>query len=1005
MVRSPRPGLRDERGFALIAGLLVMMLLTSVTLLTLLRLTSTAATVSARQAEDAAEQRAVDAALESAATAVRMDPSGKVGAPAGDDGGCVRDVGAPDGPLTYRDAKNRIIEVTARCGNSSKRIPGDDAVTARVDIVGDRYRSPANLADTVDWTTDCTGSTSATCYPWRAAIGATNFTGAFASSLPGRQVSLVHTSHPSVPPFAAAVGFSGDVTVKRSAMPLVNPPSHTDALGVSVAGRFRQGSPGMFSDVDGADDCGILSPSFPWVVPGATLIDSDDAAGGGTCSTPVSTLDAGLPAPTAPWSPVRTGPPPSGFGRTAPACPAPGGVAVVAPGAYDRTQTAALNVLFRGGCPGRTVWFQPGNYWLDADDTANAPAERNSVVIDDPSVRVLMGEPAGGPTAAAAAAATFPGACNRSRPGVSVTLSPRTSFRHRRGMLAICDPTIDGQGGGLPPAMFQVAGLSDDGGWLAGPSGGTASFTLNTTTTGTDAVATDSVTAPSRAGVIDNQMATGVSTCAVRFGSCRTVGTVSANGFQGGDQPSPTIAAMPVASLDLLLRGSVRTDFADGFVHRTFGSGQSSTVVAVFRAGETTPLCTAGFGYIPDPRTPGAPDTLAFDLFSPSAGSVPGTPRCRDLRAAERLTRGDLWNSRVQVVITAYAGYQNSKVEHTTTMLIDGLELRAGWDLVPTGTATTSSPGWSDPQLVNTLDGRGATFSLTCTNKSCPTGTRSLTATGFDNVTDPWVPTDGPLLRAGVIVTGDTSVRTKFLDDTRFSVSGVPDVVDRSTMRVTVSLPGGGGCSAQWPRVPTFGQSVYVDLLSAPGTCASVLTSAKQLIGASLTIEAYLERNEYDKNNDGSGVFFVRVDHLRVSTVTGGTYRGPEAPHLLTQGAGRATDLAMATVYGPWSTPAATLNVRWTGAPPSAQDGSEPPLIGNQTVLGALGSYVAQGGRAGIVCCTGTQPGERAVTLDATIVEPDGTRRRAGSAVIRVSDRNGPGTALRVERWSNSTSP
>jgi type II secretory pathway pseudopilin PulG len=1005
MERSPWQRARDERGFALIAGLLVVMLLTTVTLFALLRLTATAATVSARQADDAAEGRAVDAALESAATAVRMDPTGEVGAPSDADGGCRRDVGSTNGPLTYDDPTGRRVEVTARCGNSSKRIPGDDAVTARVDIVGDRYRSPAGLADTVDWTTDCTGSTSATCYPWRAGIGATNFTPAFASSLASRQVSLVHTSDPRVPPLAATLGFTGDVTVKRSAMPLVNPPGQENSLGVSVAGRYRQGEPGPFRDVAGANDCGILSTGFPWIVPGAAVVDSDDAAGGATCGTPVATLDEGLPAPTAPWSVVRTGPPPTGYARTAPACPAPGGVAVVAPGAYDRTQTAALNALFRGGCPGRTVWFQPGNYWLDADDAANAPLERNSLVIDDPSVRVVMGEPTGGPTAAAAGAATFPDACSRSRPGVSLTLSPRTSFRHRRGLLSICDRTANGEGGGLPPAVWQVAGQGEDGGWVAGPGASGATFTVATATTGTDATATDSVTAPARAGVIDNQMATGVSTCAVRFGSCRTVGTIGAPGFQGGAQPSPAIAALPVASLDLLLRGSVRTDFGDGYVHRTFGSGQSSTVVSVFRAGEDTPLCTAGFGYIPDPRTPGAPDTIAYDLFSPSAGSVPGTPRCSDLRAADRLTRGDLWNSRVQVTITAYAGYHNSRVEHTTTMSIDGLELRAGWDLVQTGTATPSSPGWSDAQQVNVLDGRGATFSLTCSNKSCPTGTRSITATGFDNRTDPWVPTDGPLVRAGVIVTGDTSVRTKFLNDTKFSVSGVPDVVERSTMRVTVNLPGGGGCSAQWPRVPTFGQSVYVDLLSAPGTCGSVLTNARQLIGASLTLEAYLERQDFDKNNDGDGVFFLRVDHVRLSTVTGGTYRGPEAPHLLTQGAGRSTDLAMATVFGPWSTPAATLNVRWTGRPPIALDGSEPPLIGNQTVVASLGSSVAAGGRAGVVCCTGSQPGERAVTLDATIVEPDGRRRPAGSATIRVSDRNGPGTALRVERWSNATSP
>ena len=117
-------------------------------------------------------------------------------------------------------------------------------------------------------------------------------------------------------------------------------------------------------------------------------------------------------------------------------------------------------------------------------------------------------------------------------------------------------------------------------------------------------------------------------------------------------------------------------------------------------------------------------------------------------------------------------------------------------------------------------------------------------------------------------------------------------------MRVTITglrdTPG-GTCIANWDRVPFWGQGVYLDLLdpAISGSCATTLTSAEQLIGASARLDVYVERNSW-----GAWVEYgIQIDSVRLSTVTGGQYTRPDSPMVMTIGDG-PSDNSSFNIFG-----------------------------------------------------------------------------------------------------------
>lgn len=987
-----------QSGFALIAGLMIWVLLCGVTLIALLNMTMSSSRVAVQQAIDSREVRASDSALDAAVNQIRMDPTATVGqATSADDGSCQTGLGPSGTGLSFDDKVGTSVRVTAECERSPQSVPAPaagDNVTSRVDLVGPRYRSAADLGDTVKWTTDCVGAPSTNCYPWRLGLGVPNYN-ANASTINAQTPTLVHTSDPTVSSDAARLEIAGDLNVKQSALPMINPPGRGADTGMTVAGTFRQGSNGLFNGVGGTNNCGILGPSFPWNVEGARIIDSNDPAGSPECGAAVTTQDQGLSAPSI-VSSLTT--------RTAPACPAggPGTVVAFSPGRYDKVQTAAINDLLGGSCPGRVFWFQTGSasnpttvsgdYWFDVDDSSNSARERNSLIISDSSVRVIFGQPSGGNTAAAAAAATFPNACDKAVPGVSITLSPRTSLRHKAGRVAVCDKTASNAASTLPPAIYQTAGA--DGGWSANPDPAQSQLTITRDPGWLSWSGTPSTTGGTSAWVTDGNTATATWGCSVLvYNACASDVTASARGLgSGGTAPAGALADSRVDSLDVIAKAWASTS-GGAF---TIGRGDDAyTEVRLYSAGSSTPRCGASYPAIPDSQSSTVINTLDYDLFSSQADPISGVTPCRDLKG--QITRGELYNSRVDVTYQVYL-WAVTIGTVSTTFKIDGIELRAGQDLVPS--SATAGSGWSNAENLLTLNGQFGGYSLSgCPIfDSCATATRSVTLSGFDNSESPVVPTGGTLAKAGVVVTGETTNQTFFVGNSFVDLSDKPDVSESSNMRVTVSLAGGGSCVAYWPRIPFWGQSVYLDLLSAPGSCAATLTNVSQLVGASATLEVYIERNEW-----GAWVNYgTRIDSLKISTVTTGSYSGPQAPNLVTENAGTTTSF---NVYGPYSTPLNDLNVQWTGAPPQKADGTTVPVIGGQTVVGAIGSFVADGGEAGVLCCAPTKPAERVVTLHAVVTRADGSTEERGTAVVRIRDvsstgTSAPGTSVTVEKWT-----
>jgi hypothetical protein len=997
--RAPAARRATQSGYALLAAMFVIVAFAGVSLIALTSMTISSSRISDGQRLSAREVRAADNALESAITRLRMDAAGELGSP--------EDCPAP----TSFDSNGRAVTVSATCEESTQAMPDTPEAVAtapRVDLVGpDGYQAGTGFADTVRWANDCLRGDASlgSCAPWSLGIGTPNFNAHASGALGAARPSLVHTSAlGSTGELTKGLLFASDVRARRGSATMIDPAEGRPAM--RVAGRYEQADGGLFAAQGGGIACGIGTVGHPWNVVAAQVVDADDARGLPTCGA-AATAAAAL-NPRAELAPRPTLDRTFNAFATVPACPA-GDVVVLRPGAYGKVQTAALNRLLGGQCPNRTFWFQPasatapGSYWFDVDDPTNpdgTPKPRdlwNSLVVSDPTVRVIFGTPTGGWSNAAAAAAAFPQACDPTGYGVEVILSPRTSIRHLAGKVAVCDQYDTASTSNVPPAIWQAGDA--DGGWSALPSTATSQVLPPARTNSgwlTNSSAT--VTNPQHAWRVDGQMARASFRCNITFsGSCAADVTLRGLGF-GTQDVTTTPRHGQVRSLDLIVRAVAQND--SDFDLSLFSGGRSGTRIEVYQPGATTPTCAVAFPALPDSRSGGTiVNTLAYDLLSPQAESVGTTPRCRDVT----FERADLPGLRVDVTYRLLKevgfGFSYGDVH----LDVDGMELRAGWDLWPTTTPAGSTFG--SPEHLRATDAQHAGFTLSgCpVFGSCATDTRFGLAGGFDNPWSPHVPMGGPLLRAGVVVTGETTNQHFFTNGSFLDLAGSPDISNGSTIQVRVEnlrdTPSGTSCTASWSRVPFWGQGLYLDLLdpAVSGTCATVLTSAEQLVGATARVQVYVQRN-------GPGLFVnygTRIDSVRLSTVTAGDYTRPRAPMLLTYGAGPSADSTF-HVFGQVSMPRNDLNVRWAGPPPVDGEGDPVPIGGGNMILSGLGSFVEPAGSAGIVCCSPTRPAERIVELVATVTRPDGSTRVGGTARVRISDVGGPGANVFIEDWSLS---
>ena len=419
-----------------------------VALIALMTMTLSFSKISVLETAKAREIRAADNALESAINMMRMDPDGLLGTP----DHCIDPAG-----IDFA-SNERIVTVTATCETSPQIIRTDEVsspTAPALQLVGPNgYLSGATFADTVHWDNECLLGDAGlgSCGPWVLGIGSTNYTTHAATEFAAAAPSLIHVADDDPGDLAKTLTVGADLQARRGSATMMPPAGVAPA--VHVAGNYQQADLGLFAP-QGPIDCGIGTIGHPWNVVAAQIVDNDDPVGAPTCgsgATAAAALDERsngkdssgneLPPPLFPLVPASL--PGS--------CSA--GVVQLTPGAYDKVATATLNDWLGGGCPDAVFWFKPesasqtGKYWFDVDDRTNLDGSAksadlwNSLIISDPSVRVIFGTPTGGFDAGSAATATFPQACNPGATGVEIELSARTTIRHLAGQVAECDRRV-----------------------------------------------------------------------------------------------------------------------------------------------------------------------------------------------------------------------------------------------------------------------------------------------------------------------------------------------------------------------------------------------------------------------------------------------------------------------------------------------------------------------------------------------------------------------------------
>lgn len=939
-------------GFALLATLAVLAI-TSVVTAAMLGWTLTASKSAFNEAERASQTRAAEGALETAINQIRSDPTGTTGT------WDPEDPSHPDcdpfGSTIELDGET--VEVNCTTAESDLPYVPASTGTDNVKIVGSGT-GLGKYQGTVPWQTNCPpGDPGPACFPWLFGIGSSNYS-ANQSELSSTTANLVH-SGPS------PLRFASNVQVRTGAATMLNPVSGDS--GIDVGGNYQQGNNGLFSSAGGGA-CGILSPTHPWNVGPARVLDINaEPACNDAAAQALGDADA-LPTPSNPWTPSAVG----AAAQTASAtCPG-GPVVAYAPGSYNRIQTKRISDLLGGACPNKTFYFAPGDYWFDVNDVSAPAPGRYALTINDPTARVVFGTPKGWSTSTGAAADDFPQACDPNAAGVSITLTGQSSIRHLAGRVAICDKPVSGQA----PAIYQTPGV--DTGWIASATGvgnlpdtahpGAGSDNFGNFSNVSNALVRDGAVASSQ-----------TDRCWFDVGGRCSYNLALLTTGWGTGQPDPGPAM--INSAQVLVTADSQKANDDGNWWWFFGSDGAHMEISVWDAGRSTelaPLCTVGYSRIPDDGRGGWRNTISYELLDPGAGDCAG----------QITDRSQLRNSAIRV---NYFIDAECFVTCVQSVEVDSVGLRTSWN---PRASTASGTSWSNPS--NALDRNGGSAS---TRKDCgavfdcPTITRSLLLSGWDDLSEP-PPPSSPISSLGVTVRGTT-------DD----ANG-----DASRTRVIVNPAGGGQCSVTYLGLPNWSETIYLDLLSPPsgasGTCAGTVTNSEQLVGASTEVQFVMDCAPDIVCTDpwpfgDARSFGVDIDHIGMSA-TFAPYTRPANPMVVTinDAPGTAGD-AMFTVYGQTSMPRNDVDIRWTGTPVVADSGDGPrdvPVFNGTMVVNGIGSSMDPGATAGVVCCAPARPQERIVELTASV---DGVIRAV--ATVRIIDaKNGlysKGESVDVIDW------
>ena len=698
---------REESGFALLATLLILGASTMI-VMGLLAYTMTTVSYAADQALRDEQVQAADGAMETLVNQIANDTTQRLGSMTSP---CTPDLQTHDPALAASKFTYTIdgTPIEVQCFPEESNGPKDPTSTDVADVINVVGTTGARAAN------DCSGaSTTATgttaldpsffaCADWTAALGSS----ATPASVPTDGPTAKSVTHSGSGPlwFTAnvmrvATGAAGvrDSASCSSASPL--------CPAIGVTGTYTQGGNGLFKNLDSnpSNDkaCGVLQQDS--TVPAAQVVTrianrtlcatSGLAAQLSALGTDVvpdpPTDNSGVVVGTPDWvqshrvttlgRPDLAGAPGVAFspnyvdsaGRYVSGSTCPLGanrVISLLPGAYTRDIMAVLSKWMSGrpycgvsnGSVGVTFWFQPGYYWFDMND------------VDYPLLTEALGSGAGGryeinmagarnfyvfgtPRVPLAEISRFTAAplCDQAQPGVSITLSQRTSIRHLRGRAAICG--ISGK-----PAIYQ--GTTVNGGWEANPtlvktgvsaksntyvanyeSEFTSLFDLNRyKQLGSDRPFNDNTSAASPINlVVRCDRSDEIATWDDLFDTkpkCRSQSVLELGPGDRWGGTSPGHVAISSANIELT--GTAK-DAED-----TTWSPAPSTTLGVYLEGTpdtSPPDCAVYYNGVPNRGA-----TVAFDLLDPTRQAPAGIPPCNSVvKFADQL-----YNARVRVVFNS----------------------------------------------------------------------------------------------------------------------------------------------------------------------------------------------------------------------------------------------------------------------------------------------------------------------------------------------------------------
>lgn len=444
---------RDQRGFALLATLVVIVI-TSVLVLAALSLSFSSTVFSGQQVVRDRETRAADSAIDVGINTLQRESTtmGAVTDPATPCSVAQKD--ANGHPSVEVDGTPVVLTCTPVTADAAP-VPLH-ASYERVMVVGDKYHGQVATANA----DPC--AVGASCMPWSAALGSQGASAVSSASNYAANGASVVASGPG------ALTFSSDVTVHKGTAAVRNPTTTGTAQAgpaVAVSGLYRQGDAGLLdTGAPATNACGVQSHNDPRAIPSVQITSILQEP---VCSSPEAQaigLDNSLGQPFV-WgadqvNSVVTDNSAGGIynpGWKLPAtCPSYPMIHMY-PGSYGPVATARLNQWFKqGNCDNKVFWFDAGPYYFDVDDAADYPSTPNALVFDDPTSLVVFGTPNddpnfGGPawgdwSSVPDVEKWFPKPCFTNDAGtagrvggVTITLSSRTSIRHEAGRVSICD--------------------------------------------------------------------------------------------------------------------------------------------------------------------------------------------------------------------------------------------------------------------------------------------------------------------------------------------------------------------------------------------------------------------------------------------------------------------------------------------------------------------------------------------------------------------------------------